>query len=151
MHGLTPGINSRLHSLIQCLAMSFARPKRRILSTSSPFASLAKPFLQSHPLFLSSWSFSSALLLPMPLLDSESSIELPTKEKLLLILLMDFLRSSRDGAGARCPWYASRVDRKHSSHCAYTREVTVWRSSIAFKRAKHWGRESRLLASAGTT
>ena len=45
----------------------------------------------------------SALLLLMSLLDSESSIELPTKEKLLLILLMVFLRSSRDDAGARRP------------------------------------------------
>ena len=103
MHNAIDSIPGNYPSLIQCLAISFARPRRNILSTSSPFASTAKPFLQSHPRFLSPSDFMSALLLLVSLLDSESSIELPTKEKLLLILLIVFLSSSRDDAGARRP------------------------------------------------
>ena len=106
-------------SVIQCRAISLARPKRRIRSTSSPFASFAKPFLQSHPLRFTSPGFTSA---PLPELSVvlESSIELPTNEKLPaeVMLLIDFFSNSRGAAGALRPSNAAMAARKHSSHCA---------------------------------
>ena len=106
-------------SVIQCRAISFANPKRRILSTSSPFASLAKPFLQSHPLRFTSSGLTIALL-PVPSVVLESSIELPTNEKLPaeVMLLIDFLSNSRGAAGALRPSNAAMAARKHSSHWA---------------------------------
>ena len=106
-------------SVIQCRAISFANPKRRILSTSSPFASLARPFLQSHPLRFASSGLTSALLLD-PSVVPESSIELPTNEKLPaeVMLLIDFFNNSRGAGGALRPSNAAMAARKHSSHWA---------------------------------
>ena len=106
-------------SVIQCRAISLANPKRRILSTSSPFASFAKPCLQSHPLRFASPGFTSALL-PEPSVVLESNIELPTNEKLPaeVMLLIDFFSNSRGAAGALRPSNAAMAARKHSSHWA---------------------------------
>lgn len=59
-------------------------------------------------------------LLPDAALDAESSIELPTNEKLPaeVILLIVFFNRSRVDAGAPRPSNAESVERKISSHWA---------------------------------
>ena len=56
------------------------------------------------------------------------------KEELLIIDVdnTDFSSRARgDSCDVPPSWYSTSVDRKHSSHCAYTRGVTVSKSSMA--------------------
>lgn len=135
-----------------------ANPTRNIWSTSWPVIPWGSPSRQSHPRLRPSFSppGTSTPELPMdPGPDCVRSImSLPNMEKVDAESDdTDFFSNARaafGGANAsavpRVYWLT--VDRKHSSHCSNTREVTVSRSSIADKIVNCWEADRMTLGSA---
>lgn len=127
-----------------------ASPKRSIRSTSSPLAVSGSPARQSQPRArpgpCSPGRGTRTPELPVEVGPERSSSSLPMMEKVdAESEETDFLSSARGEDGAKLsdvPRLEERcsrsVERKHSSHCAYTRGVTVSRSSTADRMVNCW-------------
>lgn len=111
--------------------------------TSSAFVVSGSPARQSQPRARpASWSPGRGTRTPeLPTEPERSSSSLPMMEKVdAESEETDFLSSARgeDGAKLSEDRRSRSVERKHSSHCAYTRGVTVSRSSTADKMVNCW-------------